>query len=140
MKKENFDTFLADRGLKRTKERGDILEEIRATEGHFAPDELFLKLRSKGSKVSRASIYRTLPLLVESGLIEIVEHVDKHAHYEKVSKSRHHDHMICTVCGKITEFYSEDLETLQERLCAQNRFRGMRHCLEIFGTCNECAG
>jgi Fur family ferric uptake transcriptional regulator len=140
MKRNNFDAFLAARGLKHTKERRDILEEILGTGGHFAPDELFLKLRSKGSKVSRASVYRTLPLLVESGLVEIVERVDKHAHYEKVSESRHHDHMICTACGKITEFYSKELETLQERLCSQNGFRGMRHCLEIFGTCDDCAG
>jgi Fur family ferric uptake transcriptional regulator len=140
MKRNNFDTFLAARGLKLTKERSDILDEILGTGGHFAPDDLFLKLKAKGSKVSRASVYRTLPLLVESGLVEVVERVDKHAHYEKVSDARHHDHMICTSCGKITEFYSQELETLQERLCTQNRFRGVRHCLEIFGTCDDCAG
>ena len=140
MKRDNFDIFLAARGLKLTRERSDILDEVLGTRGHFTPDDLFLKLKAKGSKVSRASVYRTLPLLVESGLIEIVERVDKHAHYEKVSDTRHHDHMICSVCGKITEFYSNELETLQEQLCAQNRFRGVRHCLEIFGTCDDCAG
>jgi Fur family ferric uptake transcriptional regulator len=95
-------------------------------------------MKSGGSKVSRASVYRTLPLLVESGIIEEVERVDKHAHYEKIPKNGHHDHMICTRCGKVIEFYSEGLEELQEKICRQKNFSGMRHSLEILGVCEKC--
>jgi Fur family ferric uptake transcriptional regulator len=136
--KEKFVSFLADRKLKLTRERDEIFQAILATKRHFAPDDLFLEMKSNGSKVSRASVYRTLPLLVESGMIEEVERVDKHAHYERMPKSGHHDHMICTRCGKVIEFYSEGLEQLQKRICIQKNFSGMRHSLEILGVCEKC--
>jgi Fur family ferric uptake transcriptional regulator len=138
MEKREFDTFISGKGLKLTKEPQEIVSEILCINGHFAPDELFVRLRGRGSKVSRASIYRTIPLLVESGMIEEVERVDKHAHYERVSRNSHHDHMICTRCGRVIEFYSKNLESLQERLCRQENFRGVRHCLEIMGFCENC--
>ena len=138
MEKQKFDEFISNKGLKLTREREEIVQEILRTEGHFAPDELFVKLKARGSKVSRASIYRTIPLLVESGMIEEVERVDKHAHYERVSQNSHHDHMICIRCGRIIEFYSESLERMQERLCRQENFRGVRHCLDILGICDKC--
>ncbi|HMK60864.1 MAG TPA: transcriptional repressor [Dissulfurispiraceae bacterium] len=138
MEKKEFDAFISKKGLKCTKERDEIVREILCNQGHFAPDDLFVRMKSRGSKVSRASIYRTIPLLVEGGLIAQVEKTDKHAHYEKVSKKSHHDHMICTVCGKVTEFYSGQLERLQERLCRQQNFRSINHCLEIMGICKDC--
>lgn len=140
MEKQEFDAFISKKGLKLTRERDEIVSEVLCSQGHFAPDELFVKLRARGSKISRASIYRTIPLLVEGGLIAQVEKTDKHAHYEKVSKNAHHDHMICTVCGRVIEFYSKPLERLQERLCKQENFRGVRHCLEIMGVCEHCDG
>ena len=140
MEKQEFDAFISKKGLKLTRERDEIVSEVLCCQGHFAPDELFVQLRSKGSKVSRASIYRTIPLLVESGLIAEVESTDKHAHYEKVSKNSHHDHMICTVCGRVIEFYSKPLERLQESLCKRENFKGVRHCLEIMGVCENCDG
>jgi Fur family ferric uptake transcriptional regulator len=138
MDKQKFDEYISNKGLKLTRERDEIVREILHTTGHFAPDELFVRLKAKGSKVSRASIYRTIPLLVESGVIEEVERVDKHAHYERVSQNSHHDHMICIRCGRIIEFYSESLERMQERLCRQENFRGVRHCLDILGICDKC--
>jgi Fur family ferric uptake transcriptional regulator len=138
VKKEDFKGFLSSRGLKQTTKRDEILSEILSIEGHFDPDELFMRLKAKKSKVSKASIYRTIPLLIESGLIVEVERVDKHAHYEKVYEERHHDHMICISCGKVIEFFSPDLETLQLNLCETERFTAMRHSLEIMGYCRNC--
>jgi Fur family transcriptional regulator, ferric uptake regulator len=136
--KTKFRVFLADRNLKLTRERDEIFQAILGTDSHFAPDDLFLQMKANGSKVSRASVYRTLPLLVESGLIEEVERVDKHAHYERMPKSGHHDHMICGRCGRVIEFYSEELEKLQNRICRQKQFKDVRHSLEIHGVCNKC--
>ncbi|HEX8949756.1 MAG TPA: transcriptional repressor [Dissulfurispiraceae bacterium] len=138
MEKQRFREYVSTRGLKFTKERNEILNEILAAEGHFDPEELFIRLKTKGSKVSRASVYRTIPLLIESGLIEEVERTDKHAHYEKVLSDRHHDHMICTKCGKVIEFYSPTLEMLQNELCERERFHSIRHHLEIIGYCESC--
>jgi Fur family ferric uptake transcriptional regulator len=138
MEQEFFKEFITAKGLKQTKEREEIFHEIIATRGHFAPDDLFVRLKTKGSKVSRASIYRTIPLLVESGVIAEVEHIDKHAHYERVSKDAHHDHMICLRCGRVIEFYSKGLERIQDELCRKEGFRGVRHSLEILGYCGEC--
>ena len=140
IEKQKFLEFISNKGLKLTRERDEIAREILLTSGHFAPDELFVRLKSKGSKVSRASIYRTIPLLVESGMIEEVERVDKHAHYERVSTNSHHDHMICIRCGRVIEFYSKGLEMIQERICRQENFKGVRHSLEILGICENCDG
>lgn len=138
MEKQKFREFLTTKGLKLTKERDEILNEILITKKHFDPEELFIRLKAKGSKVSRASVYRTIPLLIESGFIEEVERIDRHAHYERVSKDHHHDHMICMKCGKVIEFYSPTLEMLQNEICQKERFRGIRHSLEILGYCENC--
>lgn len=138
MDQQGFREFIFSKGLKSTKKRDEIFEEVSKTEGHFDPDELYIRLKQKGSKVSRASVYRTLPLLVEIGLIEEVERVDKHAHYERVSVDSHHDHMICTKCGKVIEFFSPTLELLQDEICQRENFQKIRHSLEIFGICAQC--
>lgn len=133
-----FTNFLTSKKLRLTRERDEIFQAVLVTKSHFAPDDLFLKMKASGSKVSRASVYRMIPLLVESGLIEEVERVDKHAHYERIPENGHHDHMICVKCGKVIEFYSETLEGLQNVLCKQKNFKGLRHSLEIHGICKKC--
>ncbi len=139
MEKQKFKDYLSKKGLKLTKERDEILNEVLKIKGHFDSDELFLRLKARGSKVSRASVYRTIPLLVENGFIEEVERVDRHAHYERVAGNQHHDHMICMKCSKVIEFYSPELEMLQEKICENERFKGIRHSLEILGYCKDCS-
>lgn len=135
---KRFREFIAARGLKSTKERKEILDAVMETSGHFDPEELYQRLRGRGSKASRASVYRTIPLLIEGGFIEEVERIDKHAHYERVIGISHHDHMICTHCGRVIEFYSPTLEMLQDELCTKENFRKVRHHLEILGICSSC--
>ncbi|MBN2655136.1 MAG: transcriptional repressor [Nitrospirae bacterium] len=139
MAQQKFRAFLLRKGLKFTKERFEILDEIILIENHFDPEELYDKMKKKGSKVSRASVYRTIPLLVESGIIQEVERISKHTHYEKVFNVPHHDHLICLRCGSITEFFSLTLETLQLEICQKENFKSVRHSLEIFGYCDKCA-
>lgn len=139
MIEERMRNFLKSKGLKFTKEREEIIKEIENTVGHFDPDELYVKMKSKGSKVSRASIYRTINILLKNGIIEVVENIDRHKHYEKVHDKNHHDHMICIKCGKVIEFYSPTLEMLQKELCDKENFTHTRHSLEIYGYCNKCS-
>lgn len=133
-----FKEFLEKKGLRFTKERAVILKEVFSNHGHFDPDDLLIKMREKGVRVSKASIYRTLPLLLESGLVEEVEKIDKHAHYEHTFGHGHHDHLICIKCGRVISLFSEKLERLQEKLCKKEKFKSITHTLEIRGYCSKC--
>ena len=138
MENKIFQNFLAEKGLKLTKERTAVLKEVFSFHGHFDPEHLYLRIKASGSKASRASVYRTLNLLVESGLVEKVTRTEKGNVYEHTFGHTHHDHMICDLCGSITEFYSEKLENLQKEICIANDFIGRSHTLEIRGYCTEC--
>lgn len=139
MNKQAFEDFLRGRGLRFTPERRAILAEVLVRAGHFDPEELYVSLRGKERRVSRASVYRTLPLMVEAGIVERVERTDKHAHYERTLGKEHHDHMLCVACGRVIEFYSGPIEDLQDEVCRKHRFEGISHTLEITGYCAKCA-
>ncbi len=138
MEKKVFRSFLKERGQKLTKEREAILKKIFSFHGHFEPETLYLQIRKSGLKASRASVYRTLNLLYECGLIERVRKTEHGTIYEHTYGHEHHDHMLCVCCGKVIEFYSEDLEKIQEDLCKQQNFEGTNHSLEIRGYCKKC--
>ena len=138
MEKEIFEKFLRERGQKFTKERSAIFEKAFSYDGHFNPETLYLKIKETGMKVSRASVYRTLNILSECGLIEKVMNTEQGAVYEHTFGQKHHDHMLCVSCGGIIEFYSGDLEKLQEELCGSLNFQGVSHTLEIRGYCKKC--
>ncbi len=137
MKRKEQKEALIGEGRKLTRGRKEILAAINEMEGHFNCQMLYEKLKAKGLKVSRASVYRMIPILVESGIISEVEKTEKHAHYEKMTGT-HHDHLICLRCGRTTEFYSPTLEMLQDELCQREGFHGLRHSLEILGYCRDC--
>ncbi len=138
MESKIFQEFLSRRGLKLTKERMSVLRQIFSIHGHFDPEHLYLSIRDSDMKASRASVYRTLNLLVESGLVERITRSDKGNVYEHTYGHRHHDHMICTACGEVIEFFSEHLEDLQKMICEQHQFAGTTHTLEIRGNCKAC--
>ncbi len=138
MEKHIFREFLNKRSLKFTRERELVLDEVFSFHGHFDPEEIMISMREKGIRVSKASIYRTLPLLLESGLIEQVEKNNKHAHYEHTFGHGHHDHLICLKCGKVIEVFSPELEAIQDELCRKKGFKGIKHTLEIKGYCRNC--
>jgi Fur family ferric uptake transcriptional regulator len=138
MENKIFRNFLGEKGLKLTKERTAVLSEVFSFHGHFEPEYLYSRIKNAGSKASRASVYRTLSLLVECGLVKKVTRTEKGNIYEHTYGHGHHDHMICDVCGEIIEFYSEKLECLQDEICANNGFVGSDHTLEIRGHCHKC--
>lgn len=139
-KKENkvFREFLLNNELRFTKEREEILQGILSMKGHFDTEELLIHLRKQHCKASLASIYRTIPLLIQSGLIEEVIKTEKQARYELKYGKEHHDHMICERCGKLIEFRSENLERLQNEIAQSYDFVPVNHILEIRGYCREC--
>ncbi|HEC92751.1 MAG TPA: transcriptional repressor [Candidatus Atribacteria bacterium] len=137
-KDQKFEEFLKSKELKYTSERKLILKAIFSFHKHFNVEELFEKLREQGNYVSRATIYRTIPLLLQSGLITEALHCQDKTSYENVFNKKHHDHLVCTNCGKIIEFYNEKIEKLQEEVCRQHNFVAIEHRLGIKGYCEDC--
>jgi len=138
MRQEIFRQYLEKKGQRLTKERDTILQEAFSCDGHFDPETLYMDMRKRGMKASRASVYRTLNLLCECGLVEKVSKTEHGTIYEQALGRQHHDHMVCITCGRVIEFYSERLESLQEELCREQDFTGKSHTLEIRGCCGHC--
>jgi len=133
-----FFGYLKERGLKRTPEREKVFEVAFEIEGHFEAEDLAYRLRKKGSRVSIATVYRTLPILVKAGLLKEVIHGEKHLHYEHIHEGECHDHLICMKCGKIVEFKKNSLRKIEEEICRENQFVPRKILIEIFGYCKKC--
>ncbi len=135
--KEQFREFIREKGLKNTVQREAILNEVLQTGGHFEIEDIVYQMRKKNIPVSRATIYRTLNLLKDMGLINEVIKIDNKTIYELALK-HHHDHLICKSCKKIIEFTDEEIEKLQDKICKAHNFFPETHRLEIYGYCQEC--
>lgn len=132
--------YCKNKSLKYTPERRAILETVCSMHTHFEADELYRELRARNNRrISRATVYRTLPLLEECGLIRKVIFVDKHTHYETVYDHLHHEHLICLNCGRIIEFYRKTLEDTLAAIARENKFTPVAHKLEITGYCENCS-
>ncbi|MDD4363144.1 MAG: Fur family transcriptional regulator [Atribacterota bacterium] len=136
--KEKFKIFLKEKDLKYTIERKEIIEVIIKLQNHFDADEIYQQLRKHQSNVSLATVYRTIPLLIDSGLIMETLHFKEKVLYEKIYNRKHHDHLICVNCGEIIEFYDEDVEKMQNRICQAHQFVATEHRLGIKGYCKKC--
>jgi Fur family transcriptional regulator, ferric uptake regulator len=135
---DRFSGFLEQQGLKLTSERAALVREIFAIHYHFEADELLFKMKQKNVKISRATVYRTLELLVKAGLVRRVHLGEDHYHYEHVTGNAHHDHLICTTCGAVIEFHDDDLERRQLEICERKKFTPTFHNLQILGVCDAC--
>ena len=134
-----FRDYVQSKGLKFTPERQSILNHVFKCHGHFEAEELLIDMRKNNKRVSKATIYRTLALLVNSGLLREVIFGEKHAHYEHVYGHEHHEHLVCIGCGKIIEFTDERIEKFQEEICIANKFKAESHKFQIMGYCVDCA-
>ncbi|HID65799.1 MAG TPA: transcriptional repressor [Aquificaceae bacterium] len=137
--KKEFTKFLKKKNMKITKSRLDMIDIIADYKKHFEIEELVNWISTRSDKkVSRSTVYRTVKLLEEFGAIKEVIKKNNKTIYEFVVGRSHHDHLVCTECGKIIEFVNEDIETLQDEICRQYGFKPIHHRLEIFGLCEEC--
>jgi Fur family ferric uptake transcriptional regulator len=134
-----FRRFLGGQGLRMTRERLTILAAVLETRDHFDVEDLYSSLRARDRRVSRATVYRTLHLLVESGLVDRARFGTDSFSYEQIGGRGHHDHMVCNVCGRVIEFVSNEIESLQKAACAAQDFVPETHRLTIFGRCGPCA-
>jgi len=137
---QRFEAFLRSQKLKLTGERMAILEAVFQQRTHFDAESLHGDLKGRGSAISRATVYRTLDLLVQCGLVRKSSLGSSHANYEAARGDEHHDHLICLLCGRVIEFFRPELEAMQEQICQEHGFRPLQHSLQIFGLCRNCKG
>lgn len=131
-------SFFKSKGLRFTPQRKALIQEIASMNSHFDVDLVYAKLRDKNIDISKATIYRALPLLEQCGIIKEVTKIENKSYYEYSYQKGHHDHMICQKCGKIIEFHNKDIEELQYYICDDFNFTPHSHRLIIKGICSEC--
>lgn len=135
-----FESFLRQRSLKLTPQRRLIFDRAFSTHEHFSAETLYHWLKEEdGAAVSRATVYRTLSLLVEGDFLESFDSGRGEQLYEHVLGHRHHDHIVCLDCGKIEEFFDERIEELQVEAARRKGFELASHSLRLFGYCKTCA-
>ena len=135
---EVFHRHIQRAGLKRTAQRDLILEVFLRTEEHLSSEDLYRLVQREDPAIGQTTVYRTLKLLTDAGLAREVRFGDGRTRYEHNYKHPHHDHMICTECGKTIEFFSADLEKLQDKIAARHKFDITHHTLRMFGYCEDC--
>jgi Fur family transcriptional regulator, ferric uptake regulator len=136
-KEAAFLEFIQTKGLKTTRQRSTIVQVFFRLRGHISVEELLREVKLVNPRIGYATVYRTLHLLVESGLVEERRFGDGLARYEGRNEVEHHDHMICLDCGKIREFSNPRLLELQAQLAEENGFKIFKHRLELYGTCED---
>ena len=133
-----FRDFLATKGLRITRERLALFYEIFGNHRHFDAEQLLRLMQRKHRKISRATVYRTLDLLVAAGLVSRQRFAGEEYQYEHVHPGEHHDHLVCLTCQRVIEFSNDEIERLQDEVCARYGFRPERHTHRIEGRCAEC--
>jgi Fur family transcriptional regulator, ferric uptake regulator len=137
---EILQKYLKSQGkLRSTPSRMAVLDAIVETQGHFDAEGLYYRLLTGGRKISRATVYNTLDLLQECGLISKYRFNDNSSRYEKTFGRPNHHHLVCLQCGDIHEFVNERLNRIQEEVCSTKEFIPHSSSLQIFGTCTRCA-
>ena len=125
-------------GLKRTGQRETILRTFLETHEHLSTDEMYQRVRKRDSKIGFTTVYRTLKLLTECGLASEVDFHDGIARYEHQYHRRNHHHMVCTECGGSVEFFSPEVDKLEEEIGRKHRYTTTRHTFQIYGVCEDC--
>ncbi|HJM84456.1 MAG TPA: Fur family transcriptional regulator [Candidatus Marinimicrobia bacterium] len=134
----DFKDALRKEGLKITPQRIAVLEEIIKNKGHRESEDVYMAIKTRKTHVSRATVYRTLDILVQNGFARKLNLGDGRARYEPKIDSPHHDHMICNNCGKIIEFVNHEIEKIQEEIAKHHQFKLQQHIHQLFGICKEC--
>src|SRR6267378_3792008 len=136
--KEKFMHFLAHKNLRITSQRQAIVDTVFSTDQHFTAEQLLEWSRRRDKSVSRATVYRTLPLLTESGLVREMDFGKDYKFYDpNYAEHPNHSHIICQDCDKIVEFDSDKIERLENEISHRLGFEVKSQRLQITGRCEE---
>jgi Fur family ferric uptake transcriptional regulator len=130
--------YLKTKNRKQSKQRVEILELFLKSPRHLTVNELYLQVQKYNPAIGFVTVYRTLKLLCESGLCREIMLEDGVTRYERQQGHEHHDHLVCTKCGKVVEVVDQIIERHQERLFKKHGFQAQRHRMELYGTCKDC--
>lgn len=134
-----FGRYLREQGLPVTQQREAVAEVVFGSDEHLSVDDIETHLREEGDRIGKATIYRTLDLLVRSKLVEEHDFGEGFKRYEhRLSRRPEHEHLICMECGGVTEFQSQEVKKIEEQIQHSHGFRPVRHKLEIYGLCEGC--
>src|SRR6266849_5419836 len=125
-------------GLKQTAQRDTILRTFLDTRDHLSTDELHRLVQKKDARIGYTTVYRTLKLLAECGLASEVAFHDGIARYEHQYNRRSHHHMVCTECGGSVEFFSREVDQLEQEIGRRHHYTTTRHTFQIYGMCEDC--
>ncbi|HEX9860118.1 MAG TPA: transcriptional repressor [Nitrospirota bacterium] len=131
--------YIASKGMKSTKQRDAVAEVFFSTSGHISAEELYLKVSKTHPGIGLTTVYRTLKLLTEAGLAKERRFGEPQGVYEKNDTDKHHDHLICTRCGKIIEFKEPVIEKMQDDVAKRYGFIVEDHKMELYGLCKSCS-
>jgi Fur family ferric uptake transcriptional regulator len=136
--RETLSRYIAEKGLKSTRQRDIIADTFLAQSGHLNVEELLAQVRTQDDRISAATVYRTMKLLTECGLAAPRRFDDGQTRYESAVGRHHHDHLICKRCHTIIEFEDDRIEVLQQAVARRHGFLVTHHKLEMYGLCSSC--
>ena len=135
---ERFHQHLKRVGLKQTEQRDTILLTFLETHEHLSTEQLHQLVRKRDSRIGFTTVYRTLKLLAECGLASEVAFHDGIARYEHQHNRRSHHHMVCTDCGGSVEFFSPEVDRLEQEIGRKHHYLTTRHTFQVYGVCEDC--
>ena len=134
-----FRRYLREQGLPITQQREAVADAVFSSSGHLSVEDIEAALKGEGERIGKATIYRTMEILVRSGLVEEHDFGEGFKRYEHLfGQQPLHEHLICTSCSEVIEFQSPEILRLQEETAKRHGFLPTRHRLEIYGLCADC--
>ena len=135
---EQFRAFLREHNLPVTQQRLAIAEVLLGADRHLTAEEVARDVSARGASVGTATVYRTIDVLVRSGLVVERDFGEGFRRFEPARDAPHHEHMLCTVCGNVKEFRDERLDRMTTLIAEAHGFARQRHLLVIYGVCDGC--